>query len=86
MTVSMPDLDKLARGLTEAQREALLHKKAGGCAYRWATRATLEALFRRKLVFRNAGLGSMFSPSTAIEWPLSLLGLALKAHIERNEG
>ena len=85
----MDDLDKLARTLTEAQRRAL--PKLGkfvGCRhplfrfvgdYNGIKARTLNALFARQLVWGRENYQSRFVGLTP-------LGLALKAHIERNEG
>ena len=79
MTAPMPDLDKLARGLTEAHREAI-------------SNAT-------DLMSTFSGYPFLTVRHTGEPWPqgitqfltlgydrLTPLGLALKAHIERNEG
>lgn len=78
-----PDLDKLARGLTEAQREAILtrpsaHKVWGNPdMYCVVMRAgTLNALYGKGLIQPG-------SDDTHVR--LSETGLALRAHIERTE-
>jgi hypothetical protein len=67
------DLDKLARGLTEAQRRVL--------------RDSYDLLFCREgrgmWPVRNALAGKGLADG---RYRLTPLGLALKAHIERNEG
>jgi hypothetical protein len=77
-----PDLAAIVRGLTKAQREALLHRNAGGTSYRWCGLNTLEALHARKIVGKIAGVGSFFSPHTAIQWPLTPLGKQIRAHLQ----
>lgn len=74
----MTDLDKLAKGLTEAAKQALIDAREtlfGDGARLICNKLyppTIAALERRKLV----------------DWQCRLtpLGLALKAHIGRNEG
>ena len=79
--------EQIAAGLTKAQREALLHPRAGGCAYGWAKIGTLQALYSRNLVAKRDGPGSVFFPQTAIQWPLRPLGLALRNHLKgQNDG
>lgn len=76
----MTDPERIAAGLSEAQKKALLHPNAGKCSYRWAPMRTVEALYNRGLCRRNTdGRGTMFSPQTAIVWPLTPLGLAVRA-------
>jgi hypothetical protein len=67
--------------LSKAQREALVHKRAGGSAYAWARMGTLEALHARGLVSRTTGPGAFFSPRTAIQWPLTEDGEAARAYL-----
>lgn len=72
----MPDLDKLARGLTDAQREAI---RRGGIGDE--TMATVNALKRK-------GLMHLRIDSPDGRWgfmELTPLGQRLKAHIERTE-
>lgn len=66
----MTDLDKLAKGLTEAQRDCMQ-----GRVVRWkyAALAQVKSALRRKGLITQSKLGTEFTP----------LGLALKAHIER---
>ncbi len=80
----MPDVAEIAGRLSEAQRRALTHKNAGGCSYTWAGIGTLQALHSRGLVLRNGRRGSMFSPQTNIRWPLTPLGLAVRAYLENS--
>lgn len=75
------DPKTIADSLTEAQRAALLHPRAGDSSYGWARMGTLEALYSRKLVGRQTGRGALYSPQTAIKWPLTPLGLAVRSHI-----
>lgn len=77
----MTDAAAIAASLTKAQREAITHRNAGGCSYRWAGLRTIEALYARKLVGRLAGHGAFYSPQTAIDWPLTPLGLAVRQHL-----
>lgn len=81
----MTDVAEIARKLTKAQREALVHPNAGGSAYGWAKMPTLDALYSRGLVYKKAGLGAMFSPHTAIKWPLRPLGLAVRDYLKGQE-
>lgn len=74
----LTDPHTIAKGLTKAQRVALMHPNAGGSAYGWAKMPTLDALYSRGLVGKKAGLGAMFLPHTAIKWPLRPLGLAVR--------
>ena len=73
-------LDEIARGLTDAQRRALLADRTRGessyCLR--SSIGTMDALRTRKLVLRVGGLGSMFSPQTAVKWPLTPLGLQVR--------
>ena len=78
------DVERIAKGLTEVQREAMSHANAGGTAYRWARMGTLKALCARKLVGRKTGPGALYSPQTAIKWPLTPLGLQVRQYLERN--
>jgi len=80
----MTDLAKLEASLSKAMRAALLADRSRGeCAYSMRVSiGTLDALKVRGLVTRKAGFGSMFSPRTDIDWPLTPLGLALQAHIK----
>ena len=73
----MTDPRTIAAGLTAAQRKAMLADRSrGDNAYSMRTRmGTMEALRVRRLVNRVGGLGSMFSPTTSINWPLTALGL-----------
>lgn len=74
MTTPMPDLDNLARGLTDAQREAI---RRGGIGDERMT--TVNAL-------RRKGLMHLRIDSPNGRWgfmELTPLGLALRAHIER---
>ena len=82
----LTDPHTIAKGLTKAQKEALLHPNAGGSSYGWARMGTLEALYSRHLVAKRAGVGSMFSPQTAIKWPLRPLGLAVRQALKEMEG
>lgn len=82
MTPQTPE--QIAGRLTKAQREALMHPNAGGSAYGWASMRTLEALNDRGLVGRKTGPGSSYSPRTAIFWPVTPLGLQVRA-IPRGE-
>lgn len=75
------DVEKVAEGLTEAQREAMIHPNAGGSSYTWAKFGTLRALMRRGLIDYRPGVGSFYSPQTAIKWPLTPLGLAVRQHL-----
>lgn len=71
------DLDKLVRGLTDIQREAV---RRGGIGDE--SMATVNALKRK-------GLMHLRIDSPNGRWgfmELTPLALALKAHIERNEG
>jgi hypothetical protein len=77
----MTDLAAIAASLTKAQREAIMHRNAGGCSYRWAGLRTIEALYARKLVGRLASHGAFYSPQTAIDWPLTPTGLAVRQHL-----
>lgn len=75
----MTDLDKLARGLTKAQRRALQRGRfPDHCAYN-REHPVFSAMERKGfLLFRHiiAGKG---------DFCLTPLGLALKAHIEKTE-
>jgi len=82
---------KAAQGASKAQQEAVLSERwTGGHYTSYRLRIgmnTLTALHTRGLVGRHAGIGSMFSPQTNIRWPLTPLGLAVRAELERsNEG
>lgn len=80
MTHPMTEAERIAAGLSEAQRRALAHPNAGKCSYRWAPMRTVEALYNRGLCWRRAdGRGTMFSPQTAIIWPLTPLGAQVRA-------
>lgn len=70
-------------GLSAKMVMALTHPKRGGYAYGWTTIKTLEALDRRKLVKRVTSLGAFSSPLTAIDWPLTPLGLEVSAILEQ---
>ncbi len=48
--------------------------------------STCEALAARGVFFRRAGVGSFFSPQTAIKFSLTPLGQAVKAHLEASNG
>ena len=78
------DVERIAKGLTKAQREAMLHANAGQTSYRWARMGTLEALCARDLVGKTTGPGAFYSPQTAIKWPLTPLGLQVRQYLERN--
>lgn len=77
----MTDPAAIAAGLTKAQREALMHPNVGECSYRWTTLGTAGALHARKLVGRITKPGSFYSPQTAIDWPLTPLGLSVRQHL-----
>jgi hypothetical protein len=77
----MTDIAKLADGLTEAQKLAMIHPNAGGSAYGWASINTLNALCAKALVRRIVGNGASYSPSTAIGWPFTDIGQALRRHL-----
>lgn len=83
----MADVSKIADGLSEAQRRAMMADRSRGqCAYTMRVRLeTLEALRARGLLRRNAGVGSMFSPRTSIEWPLTNLGFNVRTELQRRE-
>ena len=78
---------EIVAGLTKAQAKAMLADRSrGDSAYDTrVSRNTLEALYARGLVGRHAKRGSMFSPTTAIDYPLTLLGLAIRAQLERTD-
>lgn len=78
----MTDVAEIARGLTKAQREALLHPEAGGCTYGWTRMRTAEALAARKLVRRENGLGDLFFPTTNIKWPLTMIGARVRDYLK----
>lgn len=70
----MTDLDKLAKSLTKAQREAILN----GLRREWRT---IEALIRRHLV----SVRTCFPDGNGL--PLTPLGLALRNHLKgQNDG
>lgn len=77
---------EVAASLSEAQRAAMLHRRAGGSSYAWARIGTLDALHARGLVKRIAGPGAFYSPQTAIEWPLTDYGKAVRQHLARAQG
>lgn len=81
-----PRIKQIADSLTKAQVEAMLHKNAGGTSYSWARMQTLDALRKRGLLYRKTGPGAMYCPQTAIEWPLTPDGLAVRQLLqERTE-
>lgn len=73
------EVERIIKGLTKAQREALTHENAGKCAYRWARMGTLDALRQRGLIGCRPGPGSFSSPQTGIKWPITETGLAVRA-------
>lgn len=84
MTQTPAEIAAIAKGLTAAQRRALVHKNAGGHSYSWTTINTLEALYKRRLVRRKCSHGAFYSPRTAIEWPLTPLGQLVAQHLKEN--
>lgn len=81
----MPDLDKLARGLTDAQRRLIL--ALDGVEYRDWKAISRNVNTRNKLAALGLAWFDVESPVRCYFMRrLSPLGLALKAHIERNEG
>lgn len=78
----MSEIERVAKGLTEAQRAALMHKHAGGSAYAWAQLKTIEALCSRGLVSRIGGVGAFYSPRTVIRWPLTPIGLQVRDYLK----
>lgn len=79
------EIARVAAGLTRAQREALVHEKAGDIAHGWARMGTLEALWRKSILRRETGPGAFYSPQVFITWPLTPLGLAVRDHILREK-
>jgi hypothetical protein len=80
-------LADLAKGLSEAMRNALLADRSRGeSAYSMrVSLGTLGALYRRGLVSRKPQLGALFCPHTNIKWPLTPDGLALRADLIERE-
>jgi hypothetical protein len=61
-------------------QKTVLNKMRDGkphTAYRTGSLATLEALHKRGLVSKRAGLGAMAFPHTSIEWTITDAGRAL---------
>ena len=80
----MTDPKAIAATLSEAQKRAMLaNRTRGESSYSMRVgMGTLKALYNRNLVRRVGGAGSMFSPETAIEWPLTSLGLAVRKALQ----
>ena len=87
------DAEKVARGLTEAQRRGLLADRSRGeTAYDMHVGLnTLHALYIRRLVHtggslrRAGGLGAFAFPHTSIQWHLTPLGLAVRAILQKQD-
>lgn len=81
----MTDLDKLAKGLTEAQRRAVLEARLRqgltGEPYQVNAGGATLALYRKNLA-RETEVQSISGRRSRI-WVLTPLGLALRQHIER---
>lgn len=83
-TPSSPTRDgllELAARLTKAQRKGLLGNAVGRGSSSYTLGVTLntcEALASKGLVRRVAGVGAFYSPRTAILWPFTPLGLAVR--------
>lgn len=79
---------RIAKGLSGAQRKALLADRTrGNCAYSLRVGLnTLEALRSKGLVLCKAGVGAMAFPHTTIEWPLTSLGQAVRDHLKESTG
>ena len=81
-------VEELAAGLTKAQREAMPKLKTWGSSS-YSLRIpmnTLRALERKGIVTSVAGVGSMWSPQTAIKWKPSPTGLAVRSYLMAQDG
>jgi len=74
-----PDLDKLARGLTEAQREEVLSLSGEWTIRKWAGQQPPWSVWLPSSILEQATPTHMHSQRLR----LTPLGLALKQHIER---
>lgn len=83
----MTDAATIAKGLTEAQRRALLADRSrGDSAYNLRSGLnTLSALAAKGLVARVGDVGDMAFPHTSINWPLTTLGSRVLRILEGGE-
>jgi aspartate oxidase len=81
------EIARIAAGLSEAQKTAMLADRSQGqSSYAMGVAMnSLKALAAKGLVLRKGGLGEMFCPRTNIDWPLTAKGLAVRSYLEGSD-